>query len=287
MLSRTHKTTLLAAAALAGAMVAQAAGAAMIEQWDYTIDTGFANIDSLSSTTTASDKNAKGDPTKISAYDGHSTSWIGIDGSVTGSGLTTNGSSVDGATFTHNNQVLEKGTDTLHSFAIDTYLGLTATAPPDENGQKANQFLKFQSHFIETSNTVGEANCPAPGGDPCSDIFVLDNADVLGSPNADGDFVISQDFHAGSDNRLYTLFLTIEDFMQLSDDACAAADAGTECIGLITNEGTENNFKTHLRIVSAVSVPEPGTLAIMLMGLGLLGLGFAVRRRNGGHQLSV
>lgn len=301
MLRTIHKTTLLAAAGLAVAMVAQAAGAAMITQWDYTILSGFSNamqadgtpVDfSPGSTMSHSGQGAgfDNDYTKISASDGSATSSIAIDGSVTGSGLTTNGPGVAGATFTHDNQVIDLGTNTLESFKLDTSLSLTANAPPSESGgQVSVPVLTFNSFFTETDNTVGQSNCAVQDGGPaCSDIFVLGNAGTLpGSLNDDGDFVISQDFNAGTDNRLYTLFLTIDGLGLLDDDMCTSAGADSGCIGLTTMENKLNEFTTNLRIVSAVTpVPEPGSLAIMLMGLGLVGIGFTVRRRNG-RQMHV
>src|SRR5699024_6147937 len=127
MLSRIHRTTLLAAAALAVAMVAQAAGAAMITQWDYTINSGFSNaldgngnaidFNSGGTMTASGDDGYFGDYTKITATDGGGqSSSIGIDGEVSGSGLTTNGSGVAGATFSHDNQVIDLGTNELRSF---------------------------------------------------------------------------------------------------------------------------------------------------------------------------
>lgn len=302
MFSKATKPALLLATAFATALVAQAASATMVDTWDYTVLSGFTSYQSLNDTDgrhLIGSIDATGGGNNTQSYNGAATklSWphasgysgvkssISIDGNVSGSGLTTNGSSMAGATFEHSNNKISDAYNVLSTFNLVTSLSLKATAPPEEAGQKpspAIPALTFNGHFSETPNS---GTCAVGDGGPkCSDIFVLSNVgDLPGDVSQNGNaYVLSQDFQTG-DGGLYTALLSIDGLGVLPEDVCHTAGADTGCIGLTTKEEQDNFFHTHIQVVSR-SVPEPGTLAMLGVGLGLIGLGFAARRRRNGLQ---
>lgn len=270
------KRTLLSSLVVPFALGVQSVNAAEITEWGYNVDNTFAkaqfNGGGSGGTAVVEDHNLSWGSTDLT--DTGDRSSVAIDDVSDSGGLFTNGGYVNGGTFTHTNNIISASYATLTSFDLISSLTLSAVKP-DTGDVEMLDDLTFETSFIETQNNA--STCFA-GSSPkaCDDIFTIDNlAELGGTENVDGWFEIASPSFT-IDDYSYTVFLELQSLFAL-DEACAVADAPDSCIGLLTVEGQENAFQTRFRIASSpVSVPEPGTLA--LMGLGIAG--FALSRKK-------
>ncbi len=270
---------LLGGTAVALTLIASAgqASAALIQQWDYVVTAGWgafapaapnqgaAPNDSTNNGVVASGADFGSGPTVLSwgqGVNGGPSSSLVVEGLVTSPPnptLVTNGGPVNGAILTHNNNVITGTSNDLSSATLQT--SLTLTALPGGVPVVGPIPLMFGVNFFESPNNGG--TCVGGSTSVCDDVFVLTNPEDLSF-----DLVI-EDF-------IYTISLFVEGLATLGDDACAAAGVDSGCEGFLTQENLSNSVQTTFQI-TATPVAEPGTLA--LLGLGLLGLGIARRRK--------
>ena len=311
---RVLKTLAVAGVAAGAAAMASMANAVIVNTWSYIVTSQFVLGSEcfVNSLINPADQSGLGCPTSTPdpaftsvAADGSSVSWGQPFGQPLQSSLVISKSPATGKIntttppfsvplfgdgeigptqiFTHNNNVvLPPALDfitvltTLSLTPIDPPGGVPGSSPPVTPALPAS--FTIPVNFKETIN-FGDCDPPSTQNPPvaCPDIFVA---------GAFNPFSFSYDFDGAGGEPAQTYFVQIfpiggsATLAPLSPAACAKAGAATGCIGFITEEGLSNNvqFAFALTTQPFSLVPEPGTLA--LFALGLVGLGYMVRRKQ-------
>jgi PEP-CTERM motif len=278
---RTMTKLLLSLATPAVMLAAQSANAVLITDWKYEnipAFTAFAGIGTITgSNISTAAYTIGGSPANPVAGAATKLSWgnpqtsFGQSSFRLGAQKYSGTETVNDGVFSpdldlfHDNFVIDLGT-TLRTATLTSVLLLEALNPAtgDVIGPVPGV---FQIKFQETDNSLNP--CPAGGPNPCADIFVLDEA---ASSPLSFDFIV-QDY-------TYTLTVDLPNLQNLSASACAAAGAAAGCRGFSTPENQTSVFPVRFDITARQNtVPEPGMLA--LLGLGLAGIGFGqIRRRK-------
>jgi hypothetical protein len=274
--SKFKKIAALSAVAFSVFGASQAHAFPLVTDWGVTLNSGFTAYTETggSSPVTGSNTNGVlGAPSTLSwGYGNQGQSSISVAGGSNGSyagTIYTGMPGVQTVEFAHNNRPINGSS--LSTATLTDLITLQPLAP--WAGPILPAALQFAIKFKETGNGGTANDCAAASSVPCADIFTIDVSGTGASIAAD--YSINQLIQLSADPvDWYNVKLVLEGFGLLSDKACAAAGAANGCIGFATEEERLNVFHAKLSIQK---VPEPGMLA--LFGIGLLGAGFARRRK--------
>lgn len=258
---------LIGALVFAGAgLVASSANALVINEWEFTVETVWIGSNFTAGTgsqTTNDTQLSWGETAATEPWDG-GTDRSGLeieDVSPQPGTAFTNGPVAPTAVISHYNNAISASFATLTDATLQTTLNLYAVDPdpfPEDPLALADS-IQFQIDFIETSNSEP---CGFPSDSVCDDIFVI----AFGA--------LQNSFMYLGETYNIAIVTLSGNITPLPDASCAAAGVAAGCLGFQTPEGEITPVEFGIVITR---VPAPGALA--LMGLGLLGLGMARRRK--------
>lgn len=266
----------VAAVGLVAGAAAFNANAALVSQWKVDVNAIF-DVNSICDST--GDCTA---PTGVTVVDNKTLRW----GASTGQGqsgldltntpistlVNTNGAAVPNVSITHLNRPIT-GT-TLSSLDIISTLTLTPNVPPAAG--LPSTALVFKVNYLETPNGAnpcanGIANGVGVNGAGCADIYVTNQNSL--------NFPFFYDLGDGPVQYFISFFEATSGLNPLPTAACNAVIGSSPCLGFMTPEGQDTTVRFAALITTApVSIPEPGTLA--LLGGSLFGLAALRRRRK-------
>lgn len=179
-----------------------------------------------------------------------------------GGGLPPAAFTVPSISLTHNNRPIFA--PFLNTATLTLTLDLTPTQPAAGGTQNIPP-VNYDIRFLETTNA---APCTVASPTPCNDIFVL----LEGLLNTS--FVYDSQTYFVNAFPIAGGVLTT-----LTDAACTAVGQGSGCLGFTTPENQSSNLAFGLTVsTEPLSVPEPGSVALIGLALGAVAL--ANRRRS-------
>lgn len=267
---RSSLAALVAATAAFGSVGAHATLAnGIVDQWDVGVNGQFLCNTAVFTSGPNPQPNTSCAPGTMN-WGTNGTSGLDITNPVGASVVDTNGPAVANLSVTHRNQPINA--PSLDSVSLESTLTLTPFTPAAPGLPSAA--LSFLIEFQETPN--GDAICEDGGlqgvgvnANGCGDIFVIDQSSL--------NFAFQYDLGMGAQTYFISFFEQSGGLNPLPPAACTSAGVTPPCLGFVTAEGANTTFNFAAVITTApVSVPVPGTLASMGLGLLLLGL----RRRR-------
>lgn len=278
--TKPHLIALAIAGFSVGMMFAPLAEAAIVTQWQVTVDAKF-DASSIvwrfgDAGTTVTDHQLRwGDPSPSTGPQ----SGVDITNSPAVTSVDTNGAAVGNIFLSHLNNPIVAGSPRPERFAIASTLTLTPLVPAGPGLPSVTQ--TFNVYFEETPNGAnpcadGGANGVGVNLNGCGDIFVLDR-DAL-------NFMFTYDTGDGIDQQYFISFFELTSGLNpLPQTACdyvfnaQSLPTGSPCLGFVTPEDATTRVQFAAMITTApVQIPEPGSLALAGLSLSLLGL---LRRR--------